>query len=71
MLQAKLALADTPEATVRTLEESLEVARLIETHAKDLLDKKAGTQDEVELARYTRLGIEIDLLKAKQKLPVK
>jgi hypothetical protein len=65
--QAKLALAETPDSTVAVLEEYLGMAREIEAYTKNLLEKKAGSQADFDLARYNRLGIEIELLKAKQK----
>jgi outer membrane protein TolC len=65
--EAKLDLADRPEARITALEQTLEVAQFIEKHLQDQLDKGFGSRADLERARFGRLSVEVELLKAKQK----
>jgi hypothetical protein len=65
--EAKLDLATTPEARLAVLEQTLEVARLAENHLHSLREKGFGSAGDLERARYARLSIEVELLKARQK----
>jgi hypothetical protein len=65
--EAKLDLADRPDARVTALEQTLEVAQFIEKHLQDQLDKGFGSRADLERARFGRLTVEVELLKAKQK----
>lgn len=64
--EAKLDLAEQAEARVAVLEQVLEVAQLIETHLQQQIDKGFGSRADVERARYARLTVEIELLRAKK-----
>lgn len=66
---AKLDLADTPEARTTVLEQTLGVAKLVETHLEEQLKKGFGSQSDLERARLARLTVEVELLKAKDKRP--
>jgi outer membrane protein TolC len=64
--EAKLDLAETAAAKVEVLEQTLDVARLVEAHLQQQLDKGFGSKADLERARYARLSLEVDLLKTKQ-----
>jgi hypothetical protein len=64
---AKLDLAATPDARRAVMEQTLEVARLVETRLQAQLDKGLGSRGDLERARYARLSVEVELLKARQK----
>jgi hypothetical protein len=63
---AKLDLADTAEARSATLEQVLDIARLIEGHLQKQLDNGFGSKGDLERARYGRLSVEVEILKAKK-----
>jgi outer membrane protein TolC len=65
--EVKLELADTDQKKVAVLEETLELAKLIEQRLQQQLDKGFGSQTDLEQARYARLSVEAEILKAKQK----
>ena len=67
MAEAKLDLANTPAERVSLLEQLLEIHRIMESRLQDQLAKGFGSKADLELARYARLSIEVDLLRAKQK----
>lgn len=62
---AKLDLADKPEAKVAVLEQTLEVARAVEEHLQQQIKKGFGSKGDLERARFTRLSVEVEILKAK------
>jgi hypothetical protein len=64
--EAKLDLAETPEARVKVLEQTLAVAKLIEQRLQELVDKGLGAKSDLGVARFGRLGVEIELLKARE-----
>ena len=64
---AKLDLAETADARSATLEKILDIAKLIESHLQQQLDKGFGSKGDLERARYGRLSVEVEILKAKQK----
>jgi len=64
---AKLDLATTPEARVSVLQQTLEVARLAEAYLQLLHNKGVGSPADLERARYTRLSVEVEILKAREK----
>jgi hypothetical protein len=63
---AKLDLAETAESRAAVLEQVLDIAKLIETHLQQQLDKGFGSQGDLERARYGRLSVEVEILKLKQ-----
>jgi outer membrane protein TolC len=65
--EAKLDLAATPEARISILEQTLEVARLAEGYLQSILAKGFGSPADLERARFARLSVEVELLKARQK----
>ena len=62
---AKLDLADKPEARIAVLEQTLEVAKLVEDHLQQQIKKGFGSKGDLERARFARLSVEIELLRAK------
>jgi hypothetical protein len=64
--EAKLDLADTAEARGTVLEQTLDIAKIIEAHLQQQLDKGFGSKGDLERARLGRLGVEIQILKSKQ-----
>jgi hypothetical protein len=64
---AKLDLAADDSAKVEVLEQTLELAKLAEAHLQQQLAKGFGSKADLERARYARLTLEVDLLRAKQK----
>ena len=64
---AKLDLADTAETRDAVLEQILGIAKLIEGHLQQQLDKGFGSKGDLERARYARLSVEVEILRAKQK----
>src|SRR5262245_52066451 len=64
---AKLDLAETAESRSAVLEQVLDIAKLIEMHLQQQLDKGFGSKGDLERARYARLSVEVEILKAKQK----
>jgi hypothetical protein len=65
--EAKLDLAENAEERTAALDQALEVARVIETYLQKQLDAGFGSRGDLERARYNRLSVEVELLKAKQK----
>jgi hypothetical protein len=63
---AKLDLASTAEARSATLQQVLDVAKIVEGHLQQQLDKGFGSKADLERARYDRLNVEVEILKAKQ-----
>ena len=66
-LDAKLDLAANAEARIQVLEHGLEVAKLVEAQLQQQLAKGFGSKADLERARYARLSLEVELLRAKQK----
>ena|SRR5262249_34962818 len=64
---AKLDLAANDSAKVEVLEQTLDLAKLAEEHFQQQLAKGFGSKADLERARYARLSLEVDLLRAKQK----
>jgi hypothetical protein len=62
---AKLELADKPEARIAVLEQTLEMAKVVEDHLEQQLKKGFGSKGDLERARLARLSVEIELLRAK------
>jgi hypothetical protein len=71
VLDAQHALTDNPADYVQILDVRLVIAKAMESRVK--ADQEAGrsTLADVENARYRRLSVEIDLLRAKKKLAKK
>ncbi|SRR5260370_15028717 len=67
VVEAKLDLAERPEARIAVLEQSLEVAQLFENYIQKQLGLGFGSKGDLERARFARLTVEVELLKAKQK----
>ncbi len=65
--EAKLDLAEGAQARTAVLEQLLDVAKLIESHLQQQLTKGFGSKGDLERARYARLTLEVELLRAKQK----
>jgi hypothetical protein len=65
--EAKLDLAENAEARTAVMKQLLDVAKLIENNLAQQLAKGFGSKADLERARYTRLSLEIDLLRAKPK----
>jgi len=63
--EAKLALAENAEARNAVLKQFLDVAKLIESNLTQQLAKGFGSKADLELARYARLTLEVELLRAK------
>jgi hypothetical protein len=67
---AKLDLADRAEAKIDkidVLKQSLEVARLFENYLQKQFGLGFASKGDLERARFARLSMEVELLKAKQK----
>ena len=65
--EAKLDLAETVEARATVLEQVLDIAKLIEGHLQQQLDKGFGSRGDLERARFGRLSVEVEIIKAKQR----
>src|SRR5262249_31334463 len=65
--EAKLDLDPSPKARVTVLEQTLEVVKLFESNIQQQLAKGFGSKGDLERARYTRLTVEVELIKARQK----
>jgi hypothetical protein len=65
--EAKLDLTTNAPERITLLEQLLEIHKLMESHLQEQLAKGFGSKADLELARYTRLSTEVDLLRAKQK----
>ena len=66
-MEAKMDLASGSAAKTEVLEKGLEVAKLVEAHLQQQLAHGFGSKADLERARYGRLSLEVDLLRAKQK----
>ncbi|MCI0376356.1 MAG: hypothetical protein L0215_01990 [Gemmataceae bacterium] len=64
---AKLDLAQNAQEKTVVLEQVLDVAKLIEHHLQQQIEKGFGSKADLERAKFGRLSVEIELLKAKQK----
>jgi hypothetical protein len=60
-------LAEVAEARTAVLEQLLDVAKPIESHLQQQLAKVFGSKADLERARYARLTLKVELLRAKQK----
>jgi hypothetical protein len=67
VVAAKMDLAGTAEARRTVLEQALDVARVVESYLQGQINKGFGTPGDLERARYSRLSVEVELLKATQK----
>src|SRR5262249_13449642 len=65
--EAKLDLAENAEARTAVLNQLLDVAKLFESNLTQQLAKGFGSKADLERARYLRLTVEVELLRAKQK----
>ena len=65
--EAKLDLAENAEARTAALKQLLDVAKLIESNLAQQVAKGFGSKADLERARYARLTLEVELLRAKQK----
>jgi hypothetical protein len=65
--EAKLDLVPNAAARSEVLEQTLEVANLAEAHLGQHLAKGFGAKADLERARYARLTLEVELLRARQK----
>src|SRR5262245_13856498 len=65
--EAKLDLAENAEARTAVLNQLLDVAKLIESNLAQQLAKGFGSKADLERARYARVTLEVELLRAKQK----
>jgi len=65
--EAKLDLDPSAKARVIVLEQTLELAKLFESNIQQQLDKGFGSKGDLERARFARLTVEVELIKAKQK----
>jgi hypothetical protein len=65
--EAKLDLAENAEARTAVLQQLVDVAKLIENNLAQQLAKGFGSKADLERARYARLTMEVELLRAKQK----
>jgi hypothetical protein len=65
--EAKLDLAENAESRIAVLGQMLEVAKLIESHLQEQLKKGFGSKADLERARFARLSVEVEMLKAQQK----
>jgi len=63
--EAKLDLAENAEARTAVLKQLLDVAKLIESNLAQQLDKGLGSKADLERARYARLTVEVELLRAR------
>ena len=65
--EAKLDLAPNAAARSEVLEHTLEVVNLAEAQLGQQLAKGFGSKADLERARYARLTLEVELLRARQK----
>jgi hypothetical protein len=63
--EAKLDLAENAEARIVVQKQLLDVAKLIESNLEQQLTKGFGSKADLERARYARLTLEVQLLRAK------
>ena len=64
--EAKLDLAENAEARTAVRQQLLGVAKLVENNLAQQLAKGFGSKADLERARYARLTLEVELLRAKQ-----
>ena len=65
--EAKLDLAENAAARTAVLNQLLDVAKLIESNLAQQLAKGFGSKADLERARYARLTLEVELLRAEHK----
>jgi hypothetical protein len=65
--EAKLDLAANAAARAEVLEQTLEVAKLAESHLQQQFARGFGSKADLERARYARLTLEVELLRTRQK----
>jgi hypothetical protein len=65
--EAKLDLAENAQARTAVWQQLVDVAKLIESNVAQRLAKGFGSKADFEHARYARLTMEVELLRAKQK----
>ena len=63
---AKLELAQDDNARLSVLDETLEIAKLIESHQQAKADANLGSRSDFQRARLARLNIEVQILKLKR-----
>jgi hypothetical protein len=63
--EAKLDMAENAEARTAVQKQLLEVAKLVENNLAQQLTKGFGSKADLERARYARLTLEVELLRAK------
>jgi hypothetical protein len=66
VVEAKLDLAGDDQARLAVLEQSLEVARLIEARLKTMHEAGLGARSDYCRAQLARLNVEVEILKAKR-----
>jgi hypothetical protein len=69
VVNAKVDMAEDQKALLAALQQSLEIAQLNEDFAQRQIDRKFGDVADLEFARYLRLTVEVDLIKAQQPAP--
>jgi hypothetical protein len=65
-VDAKYDVADSDDARMRVLEDTLEVAKMIEDRARQVMEKGLGSKADYQKARLGRLSVEVAILKAKR-----
>ena len=63
--EIKLQMADSPEERIQILEQTLDIARLLEKHMQQLVEAGVGARSDAIEARLGRLSVEIELLRAR------
>jgi hypothetical protein len=66
VVDAKLDLAENEEARKQALEDTLEVAKLVEDHMHGLWKNGIGAKADYQRARLGRLSVEVEILKSKR-----
>lgn len=64
---SKMDLAENADQRTKVLEEGLELSKEFEAFLQKQVDGGVGSKAELERARFARLSIEVQLLKARQK----
>jgi outer membrane protein TolC len=65
--EAKLELTETNETRIATLEQVLDIAKLIESHLERQIQQGFGSRGDMERARLGRLSVEVEIIRAKAK----
>jgi len=65
--EAKFALAQDDAARQTVLDDTLEIAKLIETHQQKKFDAGIGSKSDFQRARLARINVELEILKLKAK----